>query len=81
MSRGPLFGIDCQPPPKKCPDCRAKLAQPQYVKYHDRRYGKSCERWQIECACGVILVWSFPQRWVRKHVLPLWEAMKTVCDY
>jgi len=75
---GPRFGLDRKAPPCRCPDCSAKLAQPiyDYLPTYSRYDRNNHQRWHIRCDCGVLLLWSFPAEWIRRHLFPLWDLPK-----
>jgi hypothetical protein len=72
------FGMHNKPQPRKCCDCGKKLPDAIYngelIKplYRKPRF---YQQFTIECKCGVILVWSYPNVWKRYHEIPLWEGV------
>ncbi len=71
-----LFGMKQRPAPSRCPDCSARLQKavyktPPITHYRGNAYFKLCD-------CGCFLLWVFPQLWIRRHVLPLFDMDRIV---
>ena len=68
--------------PRRCDDCGGKMSKPQYWR---RQYanlssvehaGLAPHEWYVDCPCGRVLIWSFPQVWKKSHVLELGRTME-----
>lgn len=68
--------------PKQCA-CGRKLERPRYNK---RAYPKPAnyvlegtnESWLCSCSCGTVYVWSYPNVWKERHILPLFDRKLTL---
>jgi len=65
----PRFGFSRTTMPSKCPDCGAKMSE---VK-RGPLFGDPMDRSYRECDCGAMVVWSFPNDFKLRHVLPIFD--------
>jgi hypothetical protein len=83
------FGMSGKPSPSKCPDCNSKLGPIKHGVQYNSRYqtispGVIKYRHDIyrECECGCLIVWSFPNVWKRRHILPIMDDKLVIAkDY
>lgn len=69
--------------PSKCPDCGGKMGPLCYGKQFNKNYklvspsfvdGMTIYR---SCACGCVIVWGWPNSFIRRHVLPLFDMKES----
>ena len=81
------FGIPGKLAPKKC-FCGAKLTEPKVgipPNYKNKnellKHLHDSNVWFVSCVtCHTDYVWSFPQKWVERHPLPLLDTKKVLYD-
>lgn len=61
------FGFSNKPSPTHCPDCNYRLGTLQY----NIVFGYTS--WHRDCKCGCIVIWSYPNVWKRRHILPIMD--------
>jgi len=75
------FGFSRLPSPKRCPDCGAALGPLsrgyKYASEHSYSvvtppFIRSDSTWR-RCGCECYVVWSYPNVWVRRHKLPIFD--------
>ena len=69
------FGFSQKLPPTVCPDCENRLGLVLYTEFlasHSEIHHRDCGQ------CGCSIVWSFPNVWVRRHALPLFDLDRAV---
>jgi len=71
--------------PKTCQDCKGKMSKPKYwkrqydAKWREVKYaGLEDGTWYIDCPCGNVLIWSYPNVWKKSHVLEIGRTMEVV---
>lgn len=81
-----LFGIPGKPAPKKC-FCGAKLTEPKsgvpsnFSQCECRKQFHESNVWFVSCQkCKTDYVWSFPQRWIERNPLPLFDTKKVLYE-
>jgi hypothetical protein len=67
--REPLFGMSRRPMPSTCPDCGSRMGPVGH-----REDGG----FRRHCPCGCVVDWAFPNVFVRRHELPLWDRDRRI---
>lgn len=71
------FGFSRKTMPTKCPDCGKKMSTVKYDNkpWSSNRFSGSdrSDRFYRSCDCGAMIVWSYPNVFVRRHILPLFD--------
>jgi len=63
--------------PKVC-SCGRRLSKPVCSPTDAYPYYNHEPKWHIECLCGIVWLWSFPNVYKKSHILPLGRAVLSI---